>query len=79
MSSLLQIIDFNERRDYALAKQNQADRARAAQRPVDETANKLTEDQAIEAAKQYVSKIYGIGTNQARAAVDVTTYEDQRG
>lgn len=73
---LLQIIDFNERRDYALAKQNQADRARAAQRPVDETANKLTEDQAIEAAKQYVSKIYGIGTNQARAAVDVTTYED---
>ena len=51
---LLQIIDFNERRDYALAKQNQADRARAAQRPVDETANKLTEDQAIEAAKQYV-------------------------
>lgn len=49
---LLQIIDFNERRDYALAKQNQADRARAAQRPVDETANKLTEDQAIEAAKQ---------------------------
>ena len=73
---LLQIIDFNERRDYALAKQNQADRARAAQRPVDETANKLTEDQAIEAAKQYVSKIYGIDTNQARAAVDVTTYED---
>lgn len=53
---LLQIIDFNERRDYALAKQNQADRARAAQRPVDETANKLTEDQAIEAAKQYVAK-----------------------
>ena len=44
---LLQIIDFNERRDYALAKQNQADRARAAQSPVDETANKLTEDQAI--------------------------------
>lgn len=73
---LLQIIDFNERRDYALAKQNQADRARAAQSPVDETANKLTEDQAIEAAKQYVSKIYGIDTNQARAAVDVTTYED---
>ena len=73
---LLQIIDFNERRDYALAKQNQADRARAAQRPVDETANKLTEDQAIEAAKQYVSKIYGIDTNQARAAVDVPTYED---
>ena len=33
---LLQIIDFNERRDYALAKQNQADRARATQRPVDE-------------------------------------------
>lgn len=73
---LLQIIDFNERRDYALAKQNQADRARAAQRSVDETANKLTEDQAIEAAKQYVSKIYGLDTNRARTAVDVTTYED---
>lgn len=73
---LLQLIDFNERRDYALAKQNQADRARAAQRSVDETANKLTEDQAIEAAKQYVSKIYGLDTNRARAAVDVTTYED---
>lgn len=73
---LLQIIDFNERRDYALAKQNQADRARAAQRSVDETSNKLTEDQAIEAAKQYVSKIYGIDTNRARTAVDVTTYED---
>ena len=69
---LLQIIDFNERRDYALAKQNQADRARAAQRPVDETSNKLTEDQAIEAAKQYVSKIYGLDTNRARTAVDVT-------
>lgn len=73
---LLQIIDFNERRDYALAKQNQADRARAAQRSVDETSNKLTEDQAIEAAKQYVSKIYGLDTNRARTAVDVTTYED---
>ena len=73
---LLQIIDFNERRDYALAKQNQADRARAAQRSVDETSNKLTEDQAIEAAKQYVSKIYGLDTNRAGTAVDVTTYED---
>lgn len=49
---------------------------RTAVAAVDETANKLTEDQAIEAAKQYVSKIYGIDTNQARAAVDVTTYED---
>lgn len=67
--------DHYSRKLYS-QEQNQADRARAAQRPVDETANKLTEDQAIEAAKQYVSKIYGIDTNQARAAVDVTTYED---
>ena len=29
-----------------------------------------------EAAKQYVSKIYGLDTNRARTAVDVTTYED---
>lgn len=51
MSSYYRSLIFNEQRDYALAKQNQADRARAAQRPVDETANKLTEDQAIEAAQ----------------------------
>lgn len=73
---LLQIIDFCERREYALEQQNKDDIAEAQKEVVDNETNKLTKKQAIQMAKQYVGKIYNIDTDHAKAEVDMTAYED---
>lgn len=70
---LLQIIDFNDKRDMAFSKFYEA----YIQKAMDNSDIKISEEEAIKSAKDAIERIYGVGLDNMKSTCAFLTNESQ--
>ncbi len=69
---LLQIIDFMEKRDYSVQREN-------TQEEPDSQGEYVTEDAAVEQAKQMITEIYQVEATEVKASVELDVTKNSAG